>query len=125
MFAEAYAAALRAYRFAGGAWYHDADIFSGRPTHYQFNSLQAFWPGAVHMHPREHSALPPHVGWHAMSLHVMTPRTTSSCLMGVSGLVECQVHTQVHARVCPHALRVSLSAFWRLQACWCRQGRGT
>ncbi|KAK9826719.1 hypothetical protein WJX81_001107 [Elliptochloris bilobata] len=45
MFAEAYEAALRAYRFAGGAWYHDSDIFSGRPTHYQFNSLQAFWPG--------------------------------------------------------------------------------
>jgi len=47
MFADAYAAALRAYRFAGGAWYHDSDIFSGRPTHYQFNSLQAFWPGAA------------------------------------------------------------------------------
>ncbi len=51
MFAEAYEAALRAYRFAGGAWYHDSDIFSGRPTHYQFNSLQAFWPGvAPHPH---------------------------------------------------------------------------
>ena len=47
MFAEAYEAALRAYRFAGGAWYHDSDIFSGRPTHYQFNSLQAFWPGVA------------------------------------------------------------------------------
>ena len=52
MFAEAYVAALRAYRFVGGAWYHDADIFSGRPTHYQFNSLQAFWPGVAPAPPR-------------------------------------------------------------------------
>lgn len=28
-----------------GPWYVEADMNSGRPTHLQFNSLQAFWPG--------------------------------------------------------------------------------
>jgi ER degradation enhancer, mannosidase alpha-like 1 len=28
-----------------GPWYIEAEMLSGRPTHLQFNSLQAFWPG--------------------------------------------------------------------------------
>lgn len=43
MFQTAYTAALRHYR--SGAWYPNADIYSGALTHMQFTSLQAFWPG--------------------------------------------------------------------------------
>ena len=43
MFTEAYAAA-RAYYTSDG-WYHDSDIFTGRPTYLQLTSLSAFWPG--------------------------------------------------------------------------------
>ena len=28
-----------------GPWYFEASMTSGHPTHVQFNSLQAFWPG--------------------------------------------------------------------------------
>ena len=43
MFAEAYVGVMQHFR--GGGWYHDADIFTGQPTHIQFQSLQSFWPG--------------------------------------------------------------------------------
>ena len=43
MFAEAYVSVMQHFR--GGGWYHDADIFTGQPTHIQFQSLQSFWPG--------------------------------------------------------------------------------
>ena len=45
MFEVAYTAAMRHYRTPGG-WYPMADIWLGTPTHRQFTSLQAYWPGA-------------------------------------------------------------------------------
>ena len=45
MFEAAYTAAMRHYRSAGG-WYPMADIWLGTPTHKQFTSLQAYWPGS-------------------------------------------------------------------------------
>jgi mannosidase alpha-like ER degradation enhancer 1 len=43
MFTEAYDAAITYYK--KGPWYVDVNMRTGNPTHYQFNSLQAFWPG--------------------------------------------------------------------------------
>jgi len=43
IFQRAYLAAIQSYR--SGPWYHDADIRTAQPTHLQFTSLQAFWPG--------------------------------------------------------------------------------
>lgn len=45
MFKSAYTAAMRHYRTSGG-WYPMADIWLGMPTHRQFTSLQAYWPGS-------------------------------------------------------------------------------
>ncbi|KAK9800749.1 hypothetical protein WJX73_004612 [Symbiochloris irregularis] len=44
MFNCAYSTVMLHYR-TGGPWYHDSDIRTGRPTQFQFTSLQAFWPG--------------------------------------------------------------------------------
>ncbi len=44
VFQDAYRAVMQHYR--SGAWYDDADIVTGRTLHQQFQSLQAFWPGA-------------------------------------------------------------------------------
>ncbi|GAB5362183.1 hypothetical protein AAMO2058_000776400 [Amorphochlora amoebiformis] len=43
MFAQTYNAVGR--HLKSGPWYVEADMNSARPTHIQFNSLQAFWPG--------------------------------------------------------------------------------
>lgn len=43
VFQQAYRAAIQHYRL--GAWYQDAHLANGLPTHIQFSALQAFWPG--------------------------------------------------------------------------------
>ncbi|BAT76126.1 Alpha-mannosidase I [Vigna angularis] len=43
MFHSAYVAAQKYFRH--GAWYHEADMRTGRATYWQLTSLQAFWPG--------------------------------------------------------------------------------
>ncbi|KAJ7526294.1 hypothetical protein O6H91_16G000800 [Diphasiastrum complanatum] len=42
MFHRAYLATQQHFRH--GPWYHEADMRTGRATHWQFTSLQAFWP---------------------------------------------------------------------------------
>ncbi len=49
VFQDAYRAVMQHYR--SGAWYDDADIVTGRTLHQQFQSLQAFWPGACLLAP--------------------------------------------------------------------------
>jgi mannosidase alpha-like ER degradation enhancer 1 len=44
IFSEAYSAVMQNYRSINH-WYQESDIHSGQPTHRQFTSLQAFWPG--------------------------------------------------------------------------------
>ncbi|XP_065876431.1 alpha-mannosidase I MNS5 [Euphorbia lathyris] len=43
MFHSAYLAVQKYFRH--GAWYHEADIRTGKATYWQLTSLQAFWPG--------------------------------------------------------------------------------
>ncbi|XP_022639265.1 alpha-mannosidase I MNS5 isoform X2 [Vigna radiata var. radiata] len=43
MFHSAYVAVQKYFRH--GAWYHEADMRTGRATYWQLTSLQAFWPG--------------------------------------------------------------------------------
>eukprot|EP00455_Lapot_gusevi_P052757 TRINITY_DN8083_c0_g1_i2.p1 TRINITY_DN8083_c0_g1~~TRINITY_DN8083_c0_g1_i2.p1 ORF type:complete len:526 (-),score=101.90 TRINITY_DN8083_c0_g1_i2:286-1782(-) len=43
MYNKAYSAVTKYLK--KGPWYFEADMRSGHPTHLQFNSLQAFWPG--------------------------------------------------------------------------------
>ncbi|GAB2269884.1 Alpha-mannosidase I mns5 [Dionaea muscipula] len=43
MFHSAYLAVQKYLRY--GPWYHEADMRTGRATHWQLTSLQAFWPG--------------------------------------------------------------------------------
>ncbi|KAK3260378.1 hypothetical protein CYMTET_30660 [Cymbomonas tetramitiformis] len=43
MFHDAYLAVLKHMKH--GPWYHEANMNTARPTHLQFSSLQAFWPG--------------------------------------------------------------------------------
>lgn len=43
MFKFAYLGVQRYFRY--GPWYHDADMRTGKATHWQLTSLQAFWPG--------------------------------------------------------------------------------
>ncbi|XP_057817214.1 alpha-mannosidase I MNS5 isoform X2 [Cryptomeria japonica] len=43
MFSSAYTAVQKYFRH--GPWYHEADMRTGKATHWQLTSLQAFWPG--------------------------------------------------------------------------------
>ncbi|XP_009113757.1 alpha-mannosidase I MNS5 [Brassica rapa] len=43
MFRSAYLASQKYFRY--GPWYHEANMWSGKPTYWQLTSLQAFWPG--------------------------------------------------------------------------------
>ncbi|AAD45990.1 Similar to gb/U04299 mannosyl-oligosaccharide alpha-1,2-mannosidase from Mus musculus. ESTs gb/R84145 and gb/AA394707 come from this gene [Arabidopsis thaliana] len=43
MFHSAYLASQKYFRH--GPWYHEANMWSGKPTYWQLTSLQAFWPG--------------------------------------------------------------------------------
>ncbi|CAL5327209.1 hypothetical protein CsSME_00006872 [Camellia sinensis var. sinensis] len=43
MFQPAYLAVQKYFRH--GAWYHEADMRTGKATYWQLTSLQAFWPG--------------------------------------------------------------------------------
>lgn len=43
MFHTAYLAVQKYFRH--GAWYHEADMRTGKATYWQLTSLQAFWPG--------------------------------------------------------------------------------
>ncbi|WCJ36032.1 Alpha-mannosidase I MNS5 [Euphorbia peplus] len=43
MFHSAYLAVQKYFRH--GAWYHEADMRTGKATYWQLTSLQAFWPG--------------------------------------------------------------------------------
>jgi mannosidase alpha-like ER degradation enhancer 1 len=56
IFQTAYNASNRYLK--NGPWYIEAEMFSGRPIHFQFNSLQAFWPGMQILYGDLEGAIP-------------------------------------------------------------------
>lgn len=85
VFQGAYRAVMQHYR--RGPWYDDADIVTGRTLHQQFQSLQAFWPGAPLLSPSPPASPLSH--YQPGSMH---------CMLMLAVLHMAQLYTCLHSQ---------------------------